>query len=54
MSILHVGLDVGSTTVKLVVLNSSYELVYGSYRRHFSDVKQTVREIVLMHIKTSK
>ena len=54
MSILHVGLDVGSTTVKLVVLNSSYELVYGSYRRHFSDVKQTVREIVLDAYKNFK
>ncbi|NLI66320.1 MAG: 2-hydroxyacyl-CoA dehydratase [Tissierellia bacterium] len=54
MSILHVGLDVGSTTVKLVVLNSSYKLVYGSYRRHFSDVKQTVREIVLDAYKNFK
>ena len=36
MSLLHVGLDVGSTTVKLVVLNSSFQLLYGSYKRHFS------------------
>ncbi len=40
MSLLHVGLDVGSTTVKLVVLNSSFQLLYGSYKRHFSDVKK--------------
>ena len=54
MSILHIGLDVGSTTVKLVVLNSSYELIYGSYRRHFSDIKKTVREIVLDGYKNFK
>lgn len=47
MSILHVGLDVGSTTVKLVVLNNSFDLLYGSYRRHYSDVKKTVKEIIM-------
>ena len=54
MSILHVGLDVGSTTVKLVVLNSSYEIVYGSYRRHFSDIQKSVRDIVLDGYKNFK
>jgi len=54
MSILHVGLDVGSTTVKLVVLNSSYELLYGSYRRHYSDIKSSVREVVLDAYKNFK
>lgn len=47
MSVYHVGLDVGSTTVKLVVMNSSNDLVYSVYRRHFSDVKRTVGEILL-------
>ena len=46
MSIFHVGLDVGSTTVKLVVLNNSFQLVHGSYKRHFSDVKKSVKDIL--------
>lgn len=46
MSIYHLGLDVGSTTVKLVVLNSAFQLCYGSYKRHYSDVKKTVREML--------
>ena len=54
MSLLHVGLDVGSTTVKLVVLNSSFQLLYGSYKRHFSDVKKTVQEIVMEGYKNFK
>src|SRR5699024_3060902 len=54
MSILHIGLDVGSTTVKLVVLDSSFQLVHGDYRRHFSDVKKTVREIVMEGYKRFK
>ncbi|MBC8591024.1 2-hydroxyacyl-CoA dehydratase [Wansuia hejianensis] len=54
MSVLHVGLDVGSTTVKLVVLNSSFQLVYGDYRRHYSDVKNAVQEIIMEGYKKFK
>ena len=54
MSLFHVGLDVGSTTVKLVVLNSSFQLVYGIYKRHFSDVRKTVKEIIIEGYKTFK
>lgn len=43
---LHLGLDVGSTTVKLVVLSSDFEILYSTYRRHFSDVKSTVRTVL--------
>ncbi len=42
--ILHIGLDVGSTTVKLVVMNENLEIIYTSYERHFSDTKNTVCE----------
>ncbi|PKK39352.1 Activator of (R)-2-hydroxyglutaryl-CoA dehydratase [Clostridiaceae bacterium JG1575] len=41
------GLDVGSTTVKIVVLNHERKVVYSTYRRHFSDVHSTVRGILL-------
>ena len=54
MSLLHVGLDVGSTTVKLVVLNSSFQLLYGSYKRHFSDVKNSVKEIIMEGYRSFK
>lgn len=43
---LHLGLDVGSTTVKLVVLNEEKELLYNEYKRHLSDVKETVKDIL--------
>lgn len=39
-----VGVDVGSTTVKIVVLNDSNEILYKEYRRHFSDVKKSLTE----------
>ena len=33
-----VGIDIGSTTIKVVVLNSEGKLVYKHYARHFSDI----------------
>lgn len=44
--ILHVGLDVGSTTVKIVVMNSDLEVLYEDYQRHFSDTKNTVCKVL--------
>ena len=32
---LRIGLDIGSTTIKCVVLNSREEIVYACYDRHF-------------------
>ena len=42
----HLGLDVGSTTVKLVALDEDFNVLYQTYRRHMSDVKKTVRDVV--------
>ena len=44
--ILHVGLDVGSTTVKIVVMNENLQSIYTDYRRHFSDTKNTVCNVL--------
>ena len=44
--ILHVGLDVGSTTVKIVVLNQLEKIIYSKYQRHFSDIKSTISDIL--------
>lgn len=39
---LRMGIDVGSTTVKVTVLNLDGEILYKSYERHFSKVKECV------------
>jgi len=44
--ILHVGLDIGSTTVKIVILDSSLKCIYSSYERHFSDTKTTLYNVL--------
>ncbi|MCR4781071.1 MAG: 2-hydroxyacyl-CoA dehydratase [Ruminiclostridium sp.] len=44
---LHIGLDVGSTTVKIAVIDDSNEFVYKNYQRHYSDIKKTLAEVLL-------
>ncbi|MDO5718345.1 MAG: acyl-CoA dehydratase activase-related protein [Tissierellia bacterium] len=44
--LLHMGLDVGSTTVKLVVMNSDLDIIHSVYKRHRSDVVETVKEVI--------
>ncbi|MDL2287624.1 acyl-CoA dehydratase activase-related protein [Eubacteriales bacterium OttesenSCG-928-G02] len=38
---MKIGLDIGSTTLKCVVMSESGELLYLSYERHFSDIVRT-------------
>lgn len=43
---LHLGIDVGSTTVKVAVLDNNQQIVYSVYRRHHADVRATVLEVL--------
>ena len=45
-NILRIGLDVGSTTVKIVVYDSDFNLLYEQYQRHFSDIRKTITELL--------
>ena len=42
---LHLGIDVGSTTVKLAVLNDANQVVYAKYQRHHTDVRACARDL---------
>jgi predicted CoA-substrate-specific enzyme activase len=44
--ILHLGLDVGSTTVKLVVTDADDRVLFKRYQRHYSDIRKTILELV--------
>lgn len=41
-----IGIDIGSTTVKVVVLNEAQEIVFKSYERHFSRVREKTAEVL--------
>ncbi|NMA03902.1 MAG: 2-hydroxyglutaryl-CoA dehydratase, partial [Clostridiales bacterium] len=45
-NLVYLGLDVGSTTVKLVVLNKNYKIIYSRYERHFADIKKTIQQLI--------
>lgn len=38
-----VGIDVGSTTVKIVCLDDKFNIVYSIYQRHLSNVRETTK-----------
>ncbi|MFZ5944633.1 MAG: acyl-CoA dehydratase activase-related protein [Bacillota bacterium] len=42
----YIGLDVGSTTVKLIMLDEKLNIVFSHYQRHFSDIKQAVIQVL--------
>ncbi|MDO4618882.1 MAG: acyl-CoA dehydratase activase-related protein [Clostridia bacterium] len=42
----RIGIDVGSTTVKAVVLDNSNNIVYSDYMRHYSDIKSTALKLL--------
>jgi predicted CoA-substrate-specific enzyme activase len=44
--LLHVGLDVGSTTVKIVLLDERDEIVYSKYTRHYAEIRGTIAGLV--------
>ncbi|MDO5359046.1 MAG: acyl-CoA dehydratase activase-related protein [Slackia faecicanis] len=43
---LHIGIDVGSTTVKVAVLDDNRDVLYSCYRRHHADIRATIVEVV--------
>ena len=43
-SLLNVGIDVGSTTIKLVVLDHEKNILYKNYARHFSEIGNALQE----------
>ena len=40
--IMRVGLDIGSTTIKCVVLNDAGEVIYKTYERHYAHIKENI------------
>ena len=43
---MRVGLDVGSTTIKCVVLDSADHIIYSTYERHFSHILEKSEELL--------
>lgn len=42
----HLGIDIGSTTVKIAVLDEENNILYSEYKRHFAKIKETLKELL--------
>ncbi|MCR5475443.1 MAG: 2-hydroxyacyl-CoA dehydratase [Lachnospiraceae bacterium] len=40
------GIDIGSTTVKIAIVDENDRLVFSDYRRHFADIQNTLRQLL--------
>ena len=40
------GIDIGSTTMKVAVLDKDNQLVYSMYGRHYSDLRRNLNEFL--------
>ena len=40
------GIDIGSTTVKVAVLDKDNNILFSDYKRHFANIKETLKDLV--------
>ena len=40
------GIDIGSTTVKIAVLSPQHKLLFSDYERHFADIQNTLAKLL--------
>ena len=40
------GIDIGSTTVKIAILNEAYDILFSDYERHFANIRETLASLI--------
>ncbi|MCR5623675.1 MAG: 2-hydroxyglutaryl-CoA dehydratase, partial [Lachnospiraceae bacterium] len=40
------GIDIGSTTVKIAILDENGDFIFSDYRRHFANIQETLSDII--------
>ena len=43
---MKLGLDIGSTTIKCVVLDDKSNIIYSTYERHYSQITEKIADIL--------
>ena len=47
LSELHtLGIDIGSTTVKIAVLDNENEVLFSDYERHYANIQETLSDLL--------
>ncbi len=42
----RLGIDIGSTTIKVIAVNNKYTVLFDRYERHFSEIKKTLEKLI--------
>lgn len=42
----RLGIDIGSTTVKVAVIDEKHNILFSEYKRHFANIKETLKELI--------
>ena len=40
------GIDIGSTTVKIAILNKNGEIIFSDYQRHYANIQDTLANLL--------
>ena len=40
------GIDIGSTTVKIALLDENQNIIFSDYKRHFANIRETLLELI--------
>ncbi len=40
------GIDIGSTTVKIAILDDSHKILFSDYKRHFANIRETLSDLL--------
>ena len=47
------GIDIGSTTVKIAILNDKHECIFSDYERHFANIRETLQALLKKAFETT-
>ena len=45
------GIDIGSTTVKIAILDDRHQILFSDYKRHFANIRETLAALLSQAFK---
>lgn len=51
-NVMRLGIDIGSTTVKIAVIDGNSNIVFSDYKRHFANIQETLADLIHEAIET--
>ena len=42
----YLGIDIGSTTVKVAILDDNHNMLFSDYQRHYANIQETLAELL--------